>query len=112
MKINDLYNFLSKSTSNAIRQIQSQLNSSTFSITMKELQRTIDAVEIPTPDTTAAIQAYQDSIASLTATIQNINNLYAPILEQTRKYEDLYNSSMVAALQSRISAVEVKGFLS
>jgi hypothetical protein len=60
-----------------------------FSITMKKLQKTIDAMRVPTNGITAAIQAYQDSIAPLTTTIQNINSLYAPILEQTRKYEDL-----------------------
>ena len=53
------------------------------------------------------IQAYQDSIAPLTTAVQNINNLYAPILEQTRMFENIYNKSMMAALQSSIPAMEV-----
>lgn len=74
---------------------------------MRELQRTIDAVKVPTLGIATAIQAYQDSIAPLTTAVQNINNLYAPILEQTRMFENIYNKSMMAALQSSIPAMEV-----
>ena len=90
----------------ALRRMQEQFNNSAFAVTMRELQRTIDAVKVPTPGMTAAIQAYQDSVAPIATTIQSINNLYAPILEQTRVFEGVYNKSMAAALQSSIPAMK------
>lgn len=106
MSKKNLYDFLNTPAFNTIQQMQDQLDNCTFSITMRELQDKIDAMKVSTNGITAAIQAYQDSVAPLTATIQNINNLYAPILEQTHKYEDLYNDSMIAALQNSIYAME------
>lgn len=99
--------FLNTPAFDALRKMQEQFNNSAFAVTMRELQRTIDAVKVPTLGITTAIQAYQDSIAPLTTAVQNINNLYAPILEQTRMFEDVYNKSMVAALQSSIPAMKV-----
>ena len=99
--------FLNTPAFDALRKMQEQFNNSAFAVTMRELQRTIDAVKVPTLGITTAIQTYQDSIAPLTTAVQNINNLYAPILEQTRMFEDIYNKSMVAALQSSIPAMKV-----
>lgn len=108
MSINNNPNgFLNMPAFDAIRRMQEQFNNSAFAVTMRELQRTIDAVKVPTLGITTAIQAYQDSIARLTTAVQNINNLYAPILEQTRMFENVYNKSMVAALQSCIPAMKV-----
>lgn len=73
---------------------------------MKELQQTIDAVKIPADGITAALQTFHDSTAPLTAAVQHINALYTPILEQTRKYENLYNNAMVSALQSSTTALK------
>lgn len=80
----NLSNLTNTPTFDALKGIQEQFNNSAFAVTMRELQRTIDAVKVPTLGMTTAIQAYQDSIAPLITTVQNINNLYAPILEQTR----------------------------
>lgn len=107
MSINNNPNdFLNMPAFDALRRMQEQFNNSAFAVTMRKLQRTIDAVKVPTPGITTAIQTYQDSIAPLTIAVQNINNLYAPILEQTRMFENIYNKSMVAALQSSIPAME------
>lgn len=81
-------------------------NNSAFFKAIEQFQRTIDAIKVPMDGITAAVQAYHDAVAPMTATLQNINNLYAPILEQTRKYEELYNNSMIAALQSSASAMK------
>ena len=108
MSINNNPNdFLNMPAFDALRRMQEQFNNSAFVVAMRELQRTIDAVKVPTHGITAAIQAYQDSITPLTITVQNINNLYAPILEQTRMFENIYNKSKVAALQSNIPAMEI-----
>lgn len=108
MSINNNPNdFLNMPAFDALRRMQEQFNKSAFAVTMRELQRTIDAMKVPTPGITTAIQAYQDSIAPLTTAVQNINNLYAPILEQTRMFENIYNKSIVAALQNSIPAMEV-----
>ncbi len=107
MSINNNPNdFLNMPAFDALRRMQEQFNNSAFAVTMRKLQRTIDAVKVPTPGITTAIQTYQDSIAPLTIAVQNINNLYAPILKQTRMFENIYNKSMVAALQSSIPAME------
>ena len=100
-------NFLNTPAFDALRKMHEQFNNSSFAVTIRELQKTIDAVKIPTLGITTAIQAYQDSIAPITTVVQNINNLYAPILEQTKMFEDIYNKSMVAALQSSIPAMKV-----
>lgn len=106
MAIKNPNDFLNTPAFEALRKMQEQFNNSAFAVTMRELQRTIDAVKVPTPGMTAAIQAYQDSVAPLATTIQSINNLYAPILEQTRMFEGVYNKSMAAALQSSIPAMK------
>lgn len=107
MSKNNFGDFFNTPAFDALRKMQEQFNNSAFAVTMRELQRTIDAVKVPTLGITTAIQTYQDSIAPLTTAVQNINNLYAPILEQTRMFEDVYNKSMMAALQSSIPAVKV-----
>ncbi len=108
MSINNSFgDFLNTPAFETLKKMQEQFNNSAFAVTMKELQKTIDAVKVPTIGITTAIQAYQDSIAPLTTTVQNINNLYAPILEQTRIFEDIYNKSMMTALQSSIPAMKV-----
>ena len=87
MSINNNPNdFLNMPAFDALRRMQEQFNNSAFAVTMRKLQRTIDAVKVPTPGITTAIQTYQDSIAPLTIAVQNINNLYAPILEQSSRY--------------------------
>lgn len=106
MKTNDLYGFMSTSALESLRRIQEQFNNSALTITMKELQQTIDAVKIPADGITAALQTFHDSTAPLTAAVQHINALYTPILEQTRKYENLYNNAMVSALQSSTTALK------
>ena len=107
MSKNNFGDFFNTPAFDALRKMQEQFNNSAFAVTMRELQRTIDAVKVPTLGITTAIQTYQDSIAPLTTAVQNINNLYAPILEQTRMFEDVYNQSMMAALQSSIPAMKV-----
>lgn len=106
MAIKNPNDFLNTPAFEALKRIQEQFNNSAFAVTMREVQRTIDAVKVPTPGLAAAIQTYQDSIAPLATTILNINNLYAPILEQTRVFEGVYNKSMTAALQSSIPAMK------
>lgn len=81
-------------------------NNSAFLKAIEQFQRTIDAIKAPMDGITAAVQAYHDAVAPMTATLQNINNIYAPILEQTRKYEELYNNSMIAALENSASAMK------
>ena len=81
-------------------------NNSAFLKAIEQFQRTIDATKAPMDGITAAVQAYHDAVAPMTAALQNINNLYAPILEQTRKYEELYNNSMIAALQNSAFAMK------
>ena len=99
MSINNNPNdFLNMPAFDALRRMQEQFNNSAFAVAMRELQRTIDAVKVPTLGIATAIQAYQDSIAPLTTAVQNINNLYAPILEQTRMFENIYNKSMMATI--------------
>ena len=104
---NSFDEFLNTPAFEALKKIQEQFNNSAFAVTMKELQKTIGAVRVPTIGIAAAIQAYQDSIAPLITIVQDINNLYAPILEQTRIFEDIYNKSMMTALQSSIPAMKV-----
>lgn len=104
---NSFDEFLNTPAFEALKKMQEQFNNSAFVVTMKELQKTIDEVRVPTIGITTAIQAYQDSIAPLITTVQDINNLYAPILEQTRIFEDIYNKSMMTALQSSIPAMKV-----
>lgn len=106
MNTNDLYGFINMPAFDALRRMQEDFNNSAFTIAMREVQKTIDAVKVPTPGITAIVQTYQASIAPLTATLQKINDLYAPVLEQTRKYECLYNNSIAAALQSSTSATK------
>lgn len=103
---NNLYRFLNNPAFDALQKIHEQFDNSALFSTMNELQRTLDMVKVPTSGITAALQTYQDSIAPLMSTVQNINNLYAPILEQTKKYEGVYNSSMVAVLQSSAAAMK------
>ncbi len=76
MSINNPYSFLNIPAFDVLRRRQEQFNNSAPVVAMRELQRTID-----TSDITVAVRAYKDSIASLTATMQSINNLYAPILK-------------------------------
>ncbi len=102
---NNLYRFLNNPAFDALQKLHEQFDNSALFSTMNELQRTLDMVKVPTSGITAALQTYQDSIAPLMSTVQNINNLYAPILEQTKKYEGVYNSSMVAVLQSSAAAI-------
>lgn len=103
---NNLYRFLNNPAFDALQKLHEQFDNSALFSTMNELQRTLDMVKVPTSGITAALQTYQDSIAPLMSTVQNINNLYAPILEQTKKYEGVYNSSMVAVLQSSAAAMK------
>lgn len=103
---NNLYRLLNNPAFDALQKIHEQFDNSALFSTMNELQRTLDMVKVPTSGITAALQTYQDSIAPLMSTVQNINNLYAPILEQTKKYEGVYNSSMVAVLQSSAAAMK------
>ncbi|MFV0496724.1 MAG: site-specific DNA-methyltransferase [Candidatus Fimivivens sp.] len=103
---NNLYRFLNNPAFDALQKTHEQFDNSALFSTMNELQRTLDMVKVPTSGITAALQTYQDSIAPLMSTVQNINNLYAPILEQTKKYEGVYNSSMVAVLQSSAAAMK------
>ena len=106
MAIKNPNDFLNTPAFEALKRMQEQFNNSAFAVTMREVQRTIDAVKVPTLGLTSAIQTYQDSVAPLATTIQNINNLYTPILEQTRVFEGVYNKSMAAALQSSIPAMK------
>ena len=93
MKTNDLYGFMSTSALESFRRIQEQFNNSALTIAVKELQQTIDVVKIPTDGIAAALQTFHDSTVPLTAAVQHNNTLYTPILEQTRKYENLYNNA-------------------
>lgn len=99
--------FLNMPAFNALRRTQEQFNNSAFAVTMRELQKTINAIKVPTLGITTAIQTYQDSIAPLTTAVQNINNLYTPILEQTRTFEYVYNKSLMTALQTSIPVMKV-----
>lgn len=105
MNNNNLYGFLNNPAFDTLQRIQREFNNSALFATMSELQKTLDMAKIPTPGITAVLKAYQDSVAPLMSTVQNINNLYSPILEQTKKYECIYNKSMVAVLQSSVAAI-------
>lgn len=56
MSINNNPNdFLNMPAFDALRRMQEQFNNSAFVVAMRELQRTIDAVKVPTHGITAAI---------------------------------------------------------
>jgi len=107
MKTNDNFGFMNMPAFEELRKLQEQFNNSALVASMKEMQRAFDAISIPTTGITAAVQAYRDSIAPLEETWHKINDLYAPILEQSKTLEQLYNSSMIAVLHESTSLTKM-----
>lgn len=97
------YDFIDTSAFDTLKRVQEQFDNSAFAVTMRNVQRTLDAMVLP--DITSTAQAMVDSFAPILDTVERINNLYAPILEQTRKHEALYNSAMVSALKNSLPAI-------
>ena len=75
MKTNDNFGFMNMPAFEELRKLQEQFNNSTLVASMREMQRAFDAISIPVPGITAAVQAYRDSIAPLEETWRNINDL-------------------------------------
>lgn len=97
------YDFIDTSAFDALKKVQEQFDNSAFAVTMRNVQKMLDAMVLP--DITSTAQAMANSFAPILDTVERINNLYAPILEQTREYEALYNNAMVSALKNSLPAI-------
>ena len=75
MKTNDNFGFMNMPAFEELRKVQEQFSNSALVASMREMQRAFDAISIPVPGITAAVQAYRDSIAPLEETWRNINDL-------------------------------------
>lgn len=89
---------LGNSLAEVIRKLQE--NSANM---MQQIQENTVAF---TTQTAAIMEPYQEVAATLTAVTQNINNLYAPILEQTKQFSSIYSNLALSVLQNSASAME------
>lgn len=91
----------------AIKRFQDYYENSPMMIAIQELQKTMDAVNVPLDGVTTAVQTFRNAIEPFDNITRNINQLYEPILQITRDYEPLFNDSMISTLKSSLSTLKM-----
>ena len=91
----------------AIKRFQDYYENSPMMIAIQELQKTMDAVNVPLDGVTTAVQTFRNAIEPIDNITRNINQLYEPILQISRDYEPLFNDSMISTLKSSLSTLKM-----
>lgn len=107
MTVNTPYNIINNSAFEEIRRIQAIFNNSPMVEAVRQAQRAMECVQVPTNGMTVMLTEYQKIVEPITQNIQQLNNFYAPILELTKHIEPLYNNSMISVLNNSIEAKNV-----
>lgn len=82
-------------------------NNSAFLKAIEQVQRTIDAVNVPMDGMTAALEEYQRCVAPLTVHIEKMNALSEPLLALTRQIEKIDINPIKNVLQNSADIMRV-----
>ena len=82
-------------------------NNSAFLKAIEQVQRTIDAVNVPMDGITAALEEYQRCVAPLTEHIEKMNALSEPLLALTRQIEKIDINPIKNVLQNSADIMRV-----
>lgn len=83
------------------------LQTSSIFAVAQELQRTIDLARAPMNGLTAMVEEYQNLVAPITKSLNQLHSVYTPIFEATRAFDALNMKGLVAGIKASMPAMAV-----
>ena len=72
---------------------------------VKELQKTLEATRTPLNTITTMLEEYHKALAPITASLNLVHTVYAPIFEATKTFDSLNMKGLIAGLKTSMPAV-------